>query len=229
MFAALVAALGHDADHPGNSNSYEVMSLSERALIHNDDAVLERHHSRTIAEIMKLEVNNVLKNFEESDKAYVRKVIIKGILGTDMSKHMDHVTALIDRGEKMTKEEGASAFSRELDSDRIELVSHLIHCSDLSGQTLPPHISQEFENRVIQEFGNQAALERSSGMKVTTYMDGLDDERKRIELQLNFISTLVLPLWRGMSKCFPVLVDRVKRATDIEKDYTNRLKEMRCV
>jgi len=50
--AALLAALGHDLDHPGHNNGFEVASLSDRALLHNDEAVLERHHAYTLWKIL---------------------------------------------------------------------------------------------------------------------------------------------------------------------------------
>jgi hypothetical protein len=50
--AALLAALGHDLDHPGHNNGFEVASFSDRALLHNDEAVLERHHAYTLWKIL---------------------------------------------------------------------------------------------------------------------------------------------------------------------------------
>jgi 3'5'-cyclic nucleotide phosphodiesterase len=42
--SGLTAAYCHDLDHPGNNNTFEVNSTSALALLHSDDAVLERHH-----------------------------------------------------------------------------------------------------------------------------------------------------------------------------------------
>ena len=42
--AVLLASLCHDLGHPGNTNAYEVNTLSPLALTYNDEAVLERHH-----------------------------------------------------------------------------------------------------------------------------------------------------------------------------------------
>ena len=39
MLAAIVAALGHDVDHPGNDNAMEVLSQSFLALRYNDISV----------------------------------------------------------------------------------------------------------------------------------------------------------------------------------------------
>jgi len=46
-------------------------------------------------------------------------------------------------------------------------------------------------------------------------MAGLGEAKKRTELQLNFVSAIVLPLWRGMAKCFPKCQGRVDRAEEV--------------
>ena len=39
MLGALIASYGHDIDHPGHSNSFEVASMSRLAIEYSDDAV----------------------------------------------------------------------------------------------------------------------------------------------------------------------------------------------
>ena len=46
-FPLLMAALAHDVDHPGRTNSFEIAKQSELALCYSDDSVLERHHAAT--------------------------------------------------------------------------------------------------------------------------------------------------------------------------------------
>jgi hypothetical protein len=49
----LVAALGHDADHPGNDNQFEIDSGSSLALCYNDISVLENHHAATTFAVLR--------------------------------------------------------------------------------------------------------------------------------------------------------------------------------
>ena len=44
IFAAIIAAIIHDLEHTGTTNSFHVMSGSSTALLYNDRAVLENHH-----------------------------------------------------------------------------------------------------------------------------------------------------------------------------------------
>lgn len=43
-FSFLLAALGHDLDHPGTNNNLEINSLSKLAIRYSDQSPLEYHH-----------------------------------------------------------------------------------------------------------------------------------------------------------------------------------------
>ena len=40
----LVAAVGHDLDHPGFNNAYQMNALTQLAIAYNDSSPLENHH-----------------------------------------------------------------------------------------------------------------------------------------------------------------------------------------
>lgn len=48
----LISALGHDANHRGYNNAFEVASKSELAVKYQEDSVLEKHHAATTVEIL---------------------------------------------------------------------------------------------------------------------------------------------------------------------------------
>ncbi|GMI12756.1 hypothetical protein TrRE_jg10957 [Triparma retinervis] len=222
IFSALIAALSHDADHPGVSNSYLVAMQKPLAVVHNDDAVLERHHASTTTRILAEDDNNVFAKMDPGDHRHARKVILTAILGTDMSRHMEHVTALHERADRRD----TTPFERASLKDRISLVSNIVHCADLSAQTLPSVVSEVFEGRLMEEFSQQSSKEEEDGCAVSTFMKGLENKRKRCELQLNFVSAIALPLWRGMAKCFPKCSERVERGEEILKNYERILAEI---
>mmetsp|Transcript_26361 Transcript_26361/g.49893 ORF Transcript_26361/g.49893 Transcript_26361/m.49893 type:complete len:790 (+) Transcript_26361:235-2604(+) len=221
IFSCLIAALAHDCDHPGVSNGYLIETEDVLATAHNDDAVLERHHASTAAKLMTYPENDVFVEFSKQQKKQCRKVILDAILGTDMSRHMEHVTSLHERAD-----EGHHAFfDRNSHTDRAELVKHIIHCADLAAQTLPEKISEEFELRVMKEFTSQALKEIEADCEQTSFMKGLEDDKKRCELQLNFVSAIVLPLWGGLAKLFPKCDERVERANEIRLNYEQLVKQ----
>ena len=101
IFACLVAALCHDIDHPGTSNGFLIASEDPLALLHNDDAPLERHHSSTAARLLQDDRYDVFAALNPEDRKRVRKVMIGAILATDMSKHMGHVKSLAERAARL--------------------------------------------------------------------------------------------------------------------------------
>jgi hypothetical protein len=76
--------VGHDVDHPGHTNTFEVLTGTKRALIYNDNAVLEQHHSYTTFCLLQQPESNVFENFPIDLKRSIRTILIQGILSTDM-------------------------------------------------------------------------------------------------------------------------------------------------
>lgn len=184
VFAILIAAVCHDIDHPGNTNDFEVKSMSTLAMNHNDDAVLERHHCRVTFTLLRKPESNVFEHISIEDFRLVRKTIIAGIMATDMTQHFD----LCKRAEQMTRD--------ELFQQPALMLKLIIHAADLSGQALPLEIARQWGSRIIQEFRSQAEKEKSLGLSVAPFMENLTTERNTTNLQVNFINFVLLPLWR---------------------------------
>src|SRR5690606_6245690 len=91
--------LTHDIDHPGWANGYEMSTLSSLALLHNDDAVLERHHAATFSKIFfdSAAGTHLLGDKSNPEARKIRRLCVKAILGTDMSRHFSGVKNLGER------------------------------------------------------------------------------------------------------------------------------------
>ncbi|KAE8878249.1 hypothetical protein PF005_g15056 [Phytophthora fragariae] len=93
--ACLIASLGHDVDHPGHTNDFEVKSGSQLAMLYSDESVLEHHHAYTTFRLISKEKNaNILQNLTPVDYRHVRKMVINAILGTDMANHFKFLECL---------------------------------------------------------------------------------------------------------------------------------------
>uniref|UniRef100_M4BFL8 Phosphodiesterase n=1 Tax=Hyaloperonospora arabidopsidis (strain Emoy2) TaxID=559515 RepID=M4BFL8_HYAAE len=93
--ACLVASLGHDVDHPGHTNDFEVKSGSQLAMLYCDESVLEHHHAYTTFRLIFKEKNaNILQNMNSTDYRHFRKMVINAILGTDMANHFKFLEAI---------------------------------------------------------------------------------------------------------------------------------------
>lgn len=76
IFAALIAASIHDADHPGVNNQFLVNSSSEMALMYNDESVLENHHLAVGFQLLQTESCDILENLSKEERQKFRKIVI---------------------------------------------------------------------------------------------------------------------------------------------------------
>lgn len=60
--------------HHSHNNAFEVNSRSELALVHSDDAVLERHHAHIAFSLLWKEENAIFSSLSREDQAAVRVV-----------------------------------------------------------------------------------------------------------------------------------------------------------
>mmetsp|Transcript_60465 Transcript_60465/g.158491 ORF Transcript_60465/g.158491 Transcript_60465/m.158491 type:complete len:336 (-) Transcript_60465:73-1080(-) len=191
-FALLVASLCHDLDHPGFTNSFMIDSQSPLALRHNDISVLENHHANLACELLRREGTAIGVGLDAESQKTLRKLVIKCILDTDMSQH----------GEMCQKLQAATGG----DVSKQLLMSAVIHCSDLSAQVLPWRVSNQWEERISQEFVNQAHEENMAGRTPMPFMCfKLEDLKQRGKLQRDFMDFVLVPLWDPFSQLFPEL------------------------
>jgi high affinity cGMP-specific 3',5'-cyclic phosphodiesterase 9 len=85
--AFITACLGHDLDHRGRNNDFEVNSGSKLAIRYFDKSPLENHHAATLFTILKSPESNILKNVPDDKLKDIKHSIIENILATDMKLH----------------------------------------------------------------------------------------------------------------------------------------------
>ena len=90
----LIAAIGHDVEHPGVTNAFLARTGAPLAIEHNDRSVLENHHAATTFRILARPECNMLGTLSEQQRREARELIIATILATDMAHHVDMVSEL---------------------------------------------------------------------------------------------------------------------------------------
>ena len=97
MLSSVLAALAHDAGHPGVNNNYLIDTSDPLALTYNDVSPLEHMHCATLFRILqKDECNFVPSELKEKSRA-MRGVIVNMVLATDMMNHSSLVGMLTNR------------------------------------------------------------------------------------------------------------------------------------
>eukprot|EP01006_Ploeotia_vitrea_P035219 TRINITY_DN65846_c8_g15_i1.p1 TRINITY_DN65846_c8_g15~~TRINITY_DN65846_c8_g15_i1.p1 ORF type:complete len:850 (+),score=454.44 TRINITY_DN65846_c8_g15_i1:192-2552(+) len=218
VLALLVAALGHDVDHPGNTNSFEVNTRSELAMQHNDVSVLENHHACVTYRILSDDNCNIFAGIPGREaQQELRTVIIHAILATDMALHFDDCR-------RLRSLHTDAPFDRANQKERQLLVNIMLHTADLSAQVFPTPIATMWEDCVVREFIAQAERERELGLPVAPCTVGLTDPLKRAALQVNFIDVLLDPWWDGFVRLFPNMSACYAQLMH-NRDYYHRLSQ----
>lgn len=144
IFAVLVAAICHDAGHPGNNNAFEFAIQSEVSQKYskpNENCVLERYHFGLTKDLLiskKEDVDNaddddhhhLLDGLNEEEQEKFLDQINFIILGTDMAKH----GALVEEAKQLVKKAQALLFVTTSECDNGSSESKKIMPCD-SGST----------------------------------------------------------------------------------------------
>lgn len=189
-FALLLAALCHDVDHTGRTNSFEVSKGSVLALRYHDLAVLEQHHAATTFFVMQQEACNILANCHKDVYLSIRKIVIAGILGTDMSKHFPMLLKMNLRFKDMHE---APIGSRE--HDKADMAELLVHCCDLGHTAKHFSLCSRWAQLLRQEHIAQSKEEITLGLAVTPFIKDLEDVRAFYKNEVSFTTVIVQPLW----------------------------------
>lgn len=195
LMALFAAALCHDADHRGCNNAFEVVSRSELALRYNDISPLENHHCATMFQIaFSSEKNkrNIFLGLDIEAYAKIRHLIVGAILATDMAHHGEHIkkAQLVDLS--ATDDQAPPKF----------LVEFVLHAADISNPFMPPDISARWSSCIADEFSLQVDRERSLGLPVTKFMDGLGEPVAAAKSTLGFINFVIRPFCGPMFQLF---------------------------
>ena len=98
QFAFILGCFGHDLDHTGRNNPFEISTHSKLAIRYHDESPLERHHAAILFKIISNQTENsnspgkgcnIMKVFDNENYNKLRKYIIEIILATDMKFHFE--------------------------------------------------------------------------------------------------------------------------------------------
>ena len=85
--AFITACLGHDLDHRGRNNQFEMNTQSKLALRYFHNSPLEHHHAAVLFTILRSDDSNIFKHVADDQMAEIKKNMIENILATDMRLH----------------------------------------------------------------------------------------------------------------------------------------------
>ncbi|XP_062922391.1 high affinity cAMP-specific and IBMX-insensitive 3',5'-cyclic phosphodiesterase 8A isoform X2 [Mobula hypostoma] len=177
--AALIAAIIHDVDHPGRTNSFLCNAGSELALLYNDTTVLESHHTALAFQLTTHNDKcNIFKNMERNEYRILRQGIIDMVFATEMTKHFEHVNKFVNSINKPLagleengigsgrSNEDSSSFNLSSTDNRTLIKRMLIKCADISNPCRPLQFCIEWAARISEEYFAQTDEEKQKGLPV---------------------------------------------------------------
>jgi hypothetical protein len=210
----LLSALFHDVRHPGNTNLFEIHSQSAKALVYNDQSVLENYHCSTTFHLLKLPKNEIFVHYSFEEMRAMRKLMVSCILATDMSLHTQLIHQIHDRTKRFAHEiahddycsmirgAGGGAGGGGQGEEMIFYCKILLHCADLSNPVRPFPISKRWAELVSEEFNEQGKREAHLQLPLSTFLLSPNLETL-VKNEIYFCQEIVLPLWRSMELYFP--------------------------
>ena len=157
------------------------------------DAPLERFHAATMSTLLMDAPGgtDVLAAQPLAAVKRARKMLVRVILATDMTRHIGVVEQLAERTRS------GAAYRSTSDDDVDELAGAIVHCADFAGSARSLDDARGWTERLVNEFRAQAVQEAARGLPVTPFMSDLTDDIKVARLQAAFVAGIVLPLWRA--------------------------------
>lgn len=191
VLSVLLASLAHDVGHPGVTNDYRVKASDEDAITYSDRSVNENMHCAIMYRTMQQKECDFLRDsLSPKQRDSLRKMVVEGILATDMACHFSKLNALKalveERGQDITKWESS-----------MPALEAIVHASDLSNVTKPAHLALQWTDRVLTEFFAQGDQERKSGWEISPLCD-----RKSVSKpgsQVGFMNFIVNPMFMAVS------------------------------
>jgi hypothetical protein len=197
-FAIIIGALGHDLKHTGQNNIFHITTRSKISIRYNDKSVLENYHIANIFKIVKDDKFNIFKPFLPEEYRIMRRRIIEGILATDMKKHQKVIGKIKNKAEVYNIKNGKNfnKMFNEKDANKLfdaqqEVLNMLIHSADISNPAKPSKISQQWTDKVYEEFFRQGDLEKKLGVPISMMCDRLTTNVN--QAMIGFISFVVKP------------------------------------
>ncbi|XP_014673302.1 PREDICTED: high affinity cAMP-specific 3',5'-cyclic phosphodiesterase 7A-like [Priapulus caudatus] len=223
LMAALLAAVGHDLDHPGVNQAFLIATSNHLAALYKNSSVLENHHWRKCISI--LHECCLLDHLGRDDWEELRYLIRILILATDITRQQEFLTRFkkhTDRGD---------LHDLRVSEQRHFILQITLKCADISNPCRPWEISNRWSERASEEFYRQGDLEKKIGIPVTPLCDRMSTPVPKI--QAGFMEFVVGPLFKLWQQFLPTRLSGVMvgcletnktiwqeavRKADLEKD-----------
>lgn len=196
VFAAIFAALIHDYEHTGTTNTFHINTGSSVALLYNDRSVLENHHLTATFRLLQEDDLNVVSNLKTEDYREFRSIVIDVVLATDMSGHF------------VQHKNMKNLLLTPDNIDKTKALALTVHCADISHPSKEWKLHERWTATLIEEFFQQGDREEKLGLPISPLCD-----RKNTlvaESQIGFIDFIVEPSMQLLGDVLDAIMEKIQ-------------------
>ncbi|XP_078489444.1 dual specificity calcium/calmodulin-dependent 3',5'-cyclic nucleotide phosphodiesterase 1C-like isoform X1 [Ciona intestinalis] len=200
MFSMIMAAIVHDLEHSGTTNTFHTNTRSPLAQMYNDKSVLENHHISSAFRLLNEEDCDILANFSKDDYQEARTLMIDMVLATDMSQHFGQLKRL------------QSNLQHPENLEKSRAMCLMIHSADINHPSKPWNLHCRWTERLVVEFFEQGDQERDLGLPLSPLCDR--HTTMVAQSQIGFIDYVIKPTFDVLYDIFrnvngPVVRDAI--------------------
>ncbi|CAH0406813.1 unnamed protein product [Chilo suppressalis] len=196
----LVAALVHDLDHRGTTNSFHIQGQTTLAALYSSEgSVMERHHLAQAICIINTEGCDILEMLPRKDYDRALMLLRDYILATDLANYFKNLNEY-----KII----AMDFQKGNRLHTTALQALLMNAADLSDQLKDWGSVKHTGAAVLTEFFKQGDVEKSRGDLPPVIMDR--DKCFIPELEIQFLTTTCVPLFETLGRMLPKAAPSIK-------------------
>ncbi|XP_052266884.1 dual 3',5'-cyclic-AMP and -GMP phosphodiesterase 11-like [Dreissena polymorpha] len=195
--ALVVGCLCHDLDHRGTNNQFQIKAMSPLAELYST-STMEHHHFDQCIMILSTEGNEILSGLSQEEYENAIGLLECAILSTDLAlyfKRRGEFFKLVEQG----------LLDLDQDEHRDLLRSMLMTASDVSAITKPWEVQKRVADLIASEFFEQGDLEKTQLKIKPIEMMDRDKKDKLPMMQVNFIDTICMPVYKAMARMQPNL------------------------
>ena len=212
IFALMIAAVCHDANHEGFNNIFNVKAETPFGILFKDQSVMEMHHITVAIPIITKDDINLFHSLNSEETKKMWNIFIKLILATDMAHHFELVktaTSLMDENK----------WDESDPEVRLLAMRLILKVADISNVSRPFQIADKWCDILNLEFFRQGDLEKETGIGLTSPLNDRENSDKP-KSQIGFYNFICLPLYSIVARFCPPLqvnVDSVKSNLEVWK------------
>ncbi|KAH9833156.1 HD-domain/PDEase-like protein [Rhodofomes roseus] len=214
LLALLIAAIGHDAGHPGLSNAFMKNAKTPLAVVYDDKSVLEQMHYSLVLQVMRHNGLAPLLDRPGSGQA-MRKLLLGTVLATDMSVHAEFMANF----QELVAGHDVGEHKR-----RVLVCQALIKCADISNPSRPYNVSKHWAAALESEWTSQLLLEQHLHLPATVKPS--DHPLGQAKGQVFFISAFAKPLFELVAQGIPELAEFAQQCRENLAIWTERSEQL---